>query len=373
MTASVNRKYIPEVDQIRAFAALLVLFYHGLQLIGARLAHGVAFDQSLWIFSSNPLLAILEEGHSGVGLFIVLSGFILALGAVGNNVRYGQFLLARILRIYPLLIVFAVVASFVTPTNILTFLTSVLLFNLPGGITNSFSYMFWAVAIEFQCYLIFPFLIAFSNQQGSTFLVRVILVAIVLRALAVFAEDVSARDISYWTVVGRIDQFCIGIIAARFYVRREIGAVWFLPAALAAGLMLYLFNQVGGGPATGTWKIVWPTIEGAVWACFIVTYIAAGRLLPRPIGWVGAKLGEISYSAYLVHFAVIAAIVKYEVYVRVTGDGYYDALVTTLLVALPLIVAISILTYSTIELPFLGLRPKYIERMPVEASKELAA
>jgi peptidoglycan/LPS O-acetylase OafA/YrhL len=368
MTASVNRKYMPEIDQIRAFAALLVLFYHGLQLIGARLAHGVAFDQSLWLYSSNPLISIIEEGHTAVALFIVLSGFILSLGAVGNTVRYGPFLVARILRIYPLLIVFAIVATSITPSNMLSFLATVLPFNLPDGrIANDFTYMFWAVAIEFQCYLIFPFLIAFSNQQGSTILLRIILVAIVARALAVFVDAANARDISYWTVLGRIDQFCIGIIAARFYVGRKLSAGWFLPAGLAAALMLCLFNYAGGWPTTDAWKIVWPTIEGGIWACFIVTYIAAGRLLPYPISWAGAKLGEISYSTYLIHFVVLSAIIKYELYVHLTGDGYYDALITTFLVALPLTVCIGVLTYSTIELPFLRIRPKYIDRPITEA------
>ena len=60
------------------------------------------------------------------------------------------------------------------------------------------------------------------------------------------------------------------------------------------------------------------------------------------------------------HFVVIYAIVRHGFYVHLTGNGYYDALATTLLVALPAATAIAILTYETIELPFLGMRPKYI-------------
>jgi hypothetical protein len=52
MTFSVNRKYIPEVDQIRAFAATLVLSYHCLQLIGAQLAFR-AFPLSLPVKSDH--------------------------------------------------------------------------------------------------------------------------------------------------------------------------------------------------------------------------------------------------------------------------------------------------------------------------------
>jgi peptidoglycan/LPS O-acetylase OafA/YrhL len=91
-----------------------------------------------------------------------------------------------------------------------------------------------------------------------------------------------------------------------------------------------------------------------------VTYTSLGRLLPNPISWLGSKLGEISYSVYLIHFAVVAGIIRHGLYIRPTGNGYYDALATTLLVALPIALAISLLTYRTVELPFLRMRPKYI-------------
>jgi hypothetical protein len=72
-----------------------------------------------------------------------------------------------------------------------------------------------------------------------------------------------------------------------------------------------------------------------MWACFIVIYVAAGRLLPHWLNWVGAKIGETGYSMYLIHFAVVFVIIKNGFYARPTGNGYYDALVTTLLMALP--------------------------------------
>jgi peptidoglycan/LPS O-acetylase OafA/YrhL len=33
---------------------------------------------SFWVFASNPVISIIEEGYSGVAPFIVLSGFILS-------------------------------------------------------------------------------------------------------------------------------------------------------------------------------------------------------------------------------------------------------------------------------------------------------
>jgi peptidoglycan/LPS O-acetylase OafA/YrhL len=364
MSFSTNRKYIPEVDQLRALAVMLVLFYHGLQLFGAQLVHHSPFDASRhWLYPSNPILAIIEEGHSGVSLFIVLSGFILSIGTIGRLISYRLFLTARALRIYPLMIVFLVVGASANPSNITSVLTSALPLNVAGGVGGTFTAMFWAVAVEFQCYLVFPLLISLSNERGSKFLIQVIAVAVLMRCLVVFSDGANPRDLSYWTVVGRIDQFCIGIVVARAYVLGGVDKVrpwWFLLASSTVGVSLAVFNCLGGWPAVGAWKVLWPTFEGAMWGTFILTYIAAARLLPRGLAWICTKLGEISYSMYLVHFPVVFAVINHRMFVQVTGNGHYDALLTTLIVVLPVVIALATLTYRTIELPFLRMRPRYV-------------
>lgn len=364
MTDSVNRAYIPAVDNLRAFAALLVFFYHGLQLFGAQLNYGVAFDATKhWIFTKNPFLAVLEEGHSGVSLFIVLSGFILATGAINRSINYRKFLLARVLRIYPLLILYLVLAIPTTSASLLSLLATLLPFETSGSIASPFTAMFWAVAVEFQCYLIFPFLIAFSNRLGSKYLVHIIAIAIVMRLLAVMAVGVNARDLSYWNFIGRIDQFCVGIILARLYVLGKLSAInanWLIGSMATIFGVLWSFNQLGGWVSIAFWKIFWPTFEAIVWALFIITFISAARRFPRWLSFVWVKLGEISYSFYLVHFVILVLIVENRLYLRLAGNGYYDALLTSLFIALPITIIIARLTYEIIELPFLQLRSKYI-------------
>jgi peptidoglycan/LPS O-acetylase OafA/YrhL len=223
--------------------------------------------------------------------------------------------------------------------------------------------MFWAVAVEFQCYLVFPFLILFSEERGTKYLVQVICLAIILRYLTVFADGANPKDVAYWTVVGRIDQFCIGMITARLYVRGDLSNLrpyWFVGSALVVTAVLWVFNHFGGMPLVKLWKIWWPTIEGVMWAAFIVTYLSVGRYLPRMIATIAARIGEVSYSVYLLHFAVIFAVVKRGVYVTLTGNGYYDALLTALLVVAPTSILIGGLAYYTVEFPFLRLRPRYV-------------
>lgn len=364
MTESLNRRYIPELDQIRGIAALLIVLYHGLQIIGADIAYGQAFNpQQHWLFGANPVLTVIEEGHTAVGLFIVLSGFVLTLGVAGREIDYRLFLAARFLRIYPMLIVCVLIGSIVAPTTLQSILTSLLPISAQGGVGTVFTAMFWAVVVEFQCYLIFPWLNSLVNSKGIRFLLHVILLALTFRLLVVYSTDASPRDISYRTILGRIDQFCIGMALARLYVQRgwaNCSPFWIIPSVAAVVLLLVTFNAAGGYPNEGKWKIIWPTVEAVMWSAFIVSFLSFGRQLPRIMAAVMTWAGKVSYSVYLLHFAVLIAVVRSDLYVELTGRSYLDALITTAVVVAPLAWAIGAMTYSMIERPFLSLRPKYV-------------
>lgn len=363
MTYSINRVYIPGIDHIRAFAALLVVFYHGLQLLGTKLSLGVAFDpEKHWLHSAGVLITILEEGHSGVGLFIVLSGFVLSLGVIGKEIDYGKFLMARVLRIYPMMSICLVAAMSAQPKNTLLLLTYLSPFHSVGVVGSVFIAMFWAVSIEFQCYLIFPFLNRFANQKGVWYLGAIILIVILLSYLAVCSDFANPRDISYKTLLGRLSQFCIGMIGARLYLRCNWGSLspwFFLPSALLTGSVLVLFNKLGGYPLVSDWKILWQPFEGGMWGIFIITYLSVARRLPGLLSRGLAAFGETTYSFYLLHFAVLYAIISKQWYIAWSADGYSNALLTVLLIVVPVTALIARLTYSTIELPFLQMRSRY--------------
>jgi peptidoglycan/LPS O-acetylase OafA/YrhL len=370
MTASINRPYFPEVDHLRCYAALLVLAYHGLHLLSRPLIHGTILNDPAteWIYTNNPLFAVLIEGHSGVGLFIVLSGFILTIGAVGKQIDFGRFIVARALRIYPLYLLLLVVAIHSYPQSSLTTLTASLLpiSNVPGvgAVNGVFGAMFWTVAVEVQCYLLFPYLLAFSNEQGSIFLWKLILVATLFCALAVLAVGANPQLLTYSTICGRIIQFCVGMAIARWFVvdrkSRPLHVFWFLPAMALIVLSLFGFHKVGGWPSKGFWRILWPLAEALIWSFFVITYISMGRKLPVIMSSMFRRLGEISYSIYLIHFSLFAVVVRHDLYLKLTGNGYWDSMVTTFVVVVPVTIVISMLTYSTIEAPFLRRRSRYL-------------
>jgi peptidoglycan/LPS O-acetylase OafA/YrhL len=363
---SENRSYIPEIDHLRAFAAVLILVYHGQQLIGAPLGFGKPFDASTpWPQTLNPFATLVIEGHSAVSLFIALSGFILTYGMLDKTLSYGKFALARILRIYPMLIVCLIAAVATGIVDQIQILNSLLPISPLAIVSSPFTAMFWAVKVELQCYVLFPALLWLLRTRGPGSLLSVIILVVSLRFLGALSTGASPRDLSYWTLLGRLDQFVIGMMTA-YYVRRvglyRLPPMCFLAGAVLPLAMLVAFNQAGGWPVEPVWRIVYPTVEACVWMAFSITYLSFGKRVPRVLGAGMATVGTISYSMYLLHFAVINAVVRHQVWLTPTGRPYVDAVATSLLIVFPIVLALAWMTYRLIEKPFMDLRPRYVQQ-----------
>jgi peptidoglycan/LPS O-acetylase OafA/YrhL len=366
---SVNIKYLPGIDHLRAFAAILIILYHGSQLFSYQELYGRLFAPDHWASTHNPIVAIIVEGHTAVGLFMVLSGFIFTYGALGSQIDYKSFIKNRLLRIYPLFIFLIVLGIYIYPKNFsFTGLAQTLfcLANLQGSlILGPLSAMFWAVAVEFQFYLIFPFLMNFMEKRGVKILINLIVIAILFRGIAV-ALGADILNITYWSIVGRIDQFIIGILAAKLFtqVKPFVLKILFLPSIVLVGFMLLGFNKLGGQPVVAYWKIIWHTVEGLVWGLFALSYISVFHSANNLFSKVITKIGEMSFSLYLLHFTVLYILVDKGLYFSFGHGPFVNALLNTITLVLPITLVISVLTYNTIEKSFLGLRVRYLK--PVE-------
>jgi hypothetical protein len=62
-------------------------------------------------FNDSPELALLDEGHIGVALFMVLSGYLFAKLLDGRRIDFGAFLWNRFVRLAPLLAVVLVIVG----------------------------------------------------------------------------------------------------------------------------------------------------------------------------------------------------------------------------------------------------------------------
>jgi peptidoglycan/LPS O-acetylase OafA/YrhL len=358
---SKNIGHISRLNHLRFFAAVLVVlyhFYHSAVPLTAR--------------NRNVILNVIGEGSSAVGLFFVLSGFIFGLIGYEKKIRYFDFLWSRIVRIYPLylfalLIVVASHRTQFTPGDfaILLFpvLDTIILPGLPG-----FGQL-WTVAVEFQFYLIFPFLAAFVVRNGYRYLFGLLLLVIGVRLLY-YTELGSTRDISYWTLLGRIDEFVLGIGSAWLFVKKQqffshpIHLVFAGAIALAAIQWLVAWGGYYNGANSALW-VVWPTIAGAVSGYLLLSYICCRIRLPALLDGSLDKLGALSFSIYVMHSFALDWTIKYAPSLKFTDRVDLNAALVGSLICVPAAVIIAWGTYHMIEKQFFVFRRKYTE--PVAA------
>ena len=364
---SKNIAYIPAIDQLRGLAALLIVLYHGVTLISYSLRYARPFQFDHWLHADSWVEALVYEGHTAVALFMVLSGFIFTLGAYKREISYGQFIKNRFLRTYPLylLVLFVGIAASPSSFNVPGFIASLFFMsNTPVAIgVEPYTSMFWAVAVEWQFYLVFPFIIRWVNLSGTINLAGLILVFILFRVL-LFYMGANIRDVSYWTIIGRMDQFLVGMALGVYYRKFfRPGALYdglFILAVLAVCYTLFMFNRAGGWLAVSAWKLIWPTLEALVWGAFILGYLSFSRWLPALITRPLIMVGLVSYSMYLVHFILVFVAIKQGFLLQPFSDRpVANALVSTLLVVLPCLLLFATMTYHFIEKPFLQLRRVY--------------
>lgn len=357
MRSAQSSEYILRLDHLRFLAAVLVLLFHYF--------HRHVGD----IRASNPLLSLVDEGHTSVGLFMVMSGFIFTLLANQREVAYWAFLRNRFIRIYPLFVFAVFLSLFIGTYNehrnyglqaLIGWLVPFRSDTVP--MAKYFNHL-WAIWVEFHFYLLFPFLLAFANRYGLRYLGALIGLFVIIRLL-VFASTGSVRFVAYETIFGRMDQFLIGMIAARLHLRHRSFAMhplWLLVAGMLVVATVHAFDRVAGFTDFDhpVW-VIWTTCEGAMWALFVVAYINCRWAFPAVVeDWL-ARLGTISFSMYVMHNLVIAAIAPVAGSVGFSAKATVNAIAGGVLVVLPAVVAVSVVTYLLIERPFLRYRTSYL-------------
>jgi len=352
MKSSSGAHYIA-LDHVRAVAVLLVVvwhFTHGLS------GYPVPYDGAPTFIPA----ALLDEGQTGVALFMTLSGYLFAKLLDGRAIRYGAFLRNRVLRLVPLLALVLTtvgVQQYFAGQDPLDYawgiLRGLVLATLPHGA--------WSIMVEFHFYLVLPLLLWLAARSRSL-LLGVVWAAIALR-IGLYAWLGEIQTLAYWTLVGRIDQFTLGMLAFHFRGRVPHWAM-----ALVAGGFLWFFwrfDQLGGFfnmpsyPSPSPLWIMMPTIEGAAYAVAIAWYDRAfAHAAPGAFSRFVGRMGAYSYSIYLMHcFVVFAA-------ARLVHEHIMD--ISSFHAALPWALAFFVamyvpgyLSFRFIESPFLRLRVAY--------------
>lgn len=357
---SSSGQYFRSLDHVRAIAAFLVFAWH------FNHARGGEYDPPLGIGWS-----FLTEGHTGVAIFMTLSGYLFAKLLDGKTVRLASFLWNRLLRLGPLLavvILLVAVENLVRGTLGLDYLGRI----LRGLIQPTLPNGGWSITVEAHFYILLPLLMGLAARDPRA-LLWALGGAIALRVLLYFWLG-QVQDLAYWTIVGRIDQFLCGILA--FHMRHLIAGRPGLALAVTAGFaLLWWWFDRGGGfygredyPSATPWWIVLPAFEGAAYGWLIAWYDAwyERRQATRPdrpysrFSDFVALAGTWSYSIYLLHpFVVFRLGRAIDAYLIPLADRPY----LTLLLSIPaflLMMPIAGLSYRLIELPPMRLRRRYL-------------
>lgn len=343
------------LDHVRALAAFMVFTWH---FTHAATGFPVPFEYVPALFP----LALLDEGHTGVALFMTLSGYLFAKLLEGKSINYGAFLWNRILRLIPLLAVVIVIVGVIrifSGADIYSFAVSiakgVLFPSLPNG--------GWSITVEFHYYLILP-LFLWMLRKSRWLPILIVVAAIALR-LFIYHVNGETQSFAYWTIAGRIDQFALGMIVYHF--RSYLVGRHFLAVAVLSGFAaFYWYFDFQGGwhqnpsyPSPSPLWIFLPTIEGIAYAVGIAWYENSFSHSTIGVSRFIGRIGEFSYSIYLLHFFVVSHAARFVHEQIMDISNFYLALPFSVVFFL-LMMPAGYLSFRFIEAPFLKLRKRYI-------------
>lgn len=353
MKSSSGQHYVG-LDHVRAFAAFMVFSWHFMHTPNG-------FPVSLAGAPAIFPLAIFDEGHTGVALFMTLSGYLFAKLMDGKAISYAPFFWNRFIRLFPLFFVVLVIVgirSVAAGQSVEAYLAmlgwGLIRPTLPNG--------GWSLTVEMHFYAVLPLLLALCRRNIGY--LALVLAACILMRIALFHEQGRIQFLAYWTIIGHIDQFILGIIG--FNCRSWLRGRTMLAVAIFLGFtafwwgfdMLGGFYNVGGKlPDEMPWIFI-PTIEGAAFAALIAYYDASFTFEDRGFSGFVALIGKYSYSIYLLHFFVVFELSAYIHAHILSLDNFYVALIVSLFAFL-LMLPLGHLSFKCIEEPFLSYRRPY--------------
>jgi peptidoglycan/LPS O-acetylase OafA/YrhL len=351
MTTNHDDRFIG-LDHIRAIAAFMVFTWH--------FTSGHLYANILGVLPAGPF-SILTQGHTGVALFMVLSGYLFAKLLDQKRIFYIPFMWSRLIRLAPLLAVVIIVVGlqrFFYEKNMAIYYKNILF----GLIKPTFPNGGWSITVEFHFYLLLPFILCLEGfWKASLFIILAVSVA---AKYMLYQELDQIRELSYNTIVGRIDQFILGIVAFK-YRRYMAGQHAVALLSLFAFLVFYYFFDLMGGfnRAPESIWIYLPLLEGIAYGVLISWYDNSFRHSNGKLSLFVAHIGKCSYSIYLLHFFFVFNFFFYIKKNISDLSSVYENIVFSLLGFL-LMVPLAHLSYKFIESPFFRFKASYIKNNP---------
>jgi len=387
---SPSAPHLSFLDGIRGLAALYVVLHHVWLAIYARStlapACSICLDSPWWT-------QWLRWGHLAVAVFIVVSGFSLALAPLRSNFRlpggFADYIQRRAVRILPpywiafllsCLIVIVFTGKFTgTVIDTRTVLAHLFLVNnvvdsaKPNGV-------FWSIAVEWQIYFLFPALLLACRRLR----LRVMLFGTLAVVLSIYTLGMQHGRIA--EVLG-LAPGSLAMLGKLLYLRPQFLALFALGVAAAYPHVVRASHPLLPWPGFGAvstgltltllWLVPTATLERNFFWIDLLTGLSAATVMAgfaqrrstlsqllssRIPGW----LGQSSYSLYLIHAPILEMIVFGVVASRSVGAN--ESFLVALLLVVPACLLAARGFWRLFELPFMrhrtlhGLRTAFLQR-----------
>ncbi|HUQ97028.1 MAG TPA: acyltransferase [Chitinophagaceae bacterium] len=369
------------LDHLRALAITIVFLYHYRQ-----------FEHPGWI----PKIG--KFGWTGVDLFFVLSGYLIASQLFarinkGKPVGLKTFFLKRVFRIIPAYLV-AVSLYFCIPAfrekealpPLWKFLTFTQNFGLDVQQQGTFSHA-WSLCIEEQFYLVLPFLLVLlvsfkALPKGFFILIGLFLAGFIIRIynwhyLVAPQTEPAAFSMAwyryiYYPTYSRLDGLLAGVsIAAIFAFLPSLRAIFlkhgylFLVSSLVVlgiGYFLTTDTQTFRHTVFG-----FPTVSIG-YGLLVISSLSPITFLYQIRSRITEKIAALSYAIYLTHKGIIHLTQEYGTQLGLAPNGtvmFFLCAATAFLAAL--------LLNIVIEKPFLKLRDRVLQSRQPQSKSLLEA
>lgn len=304
----------------------------------------------------NGLSHVFSQGFVGVSFFFVLGGFILAWTHEPDDTT-GRFYRRRAARVLPAYWVALVVAVTIdaafgwgqSAVQILPSVAAAQAFFPDQQVHFAGNTVGWSLSAEVFFYALFPLLLVVmrSRPARSVLLVVAVLAIFVVPALLP-GSDESTRG--YWIIgvlpVQRLAEFVLGMGLAQL-----MRTGWRMPVGLRAALALAAVAYLAVDVAPVSFSYVAVTVIPLlvlIGAAAQSDLDGAPSLLRHP---VMIRLGEWSYSFYLVHLVVLRLVLELSrrAGLPVTDDVGVAAVVVV--GCLPLSIAVAAALHHAVERP----------------------
>ena len=356
---SYSTNFIPEIDGLRFLAILTVVLFH-LQTHYFRTIDANFKFEGI----TKSIHYLISKGGLGVNVFFGISGFILALPFAkryfnNQKVALKPYFIRRLTRLEPpfiislIVLLIAQIVYFHTSFQELQshFVASLFYVHfLVFGTWSTINPVTWSLETEVQFYIIAPLLFLIFKQVN--FIVRHLyfigLIAVSILSTFFFKTWLIEHHL-HKSLLVYLPYFILGALFAEYYIVqihkkvKNKSHVWDL-FGITATIGLFIFHD----NSNDLYKFLQLAF---LFIVFISTF--RGKIL----NWFYTRkiiytIGGMCYSIYLIHYALIAFLVKYSAKISFS-ESYIVNMMTQIVLVIPVILIASAIFFTFFEKPFM--------------------